>query len=95
MRILHKAITADAILVSGDCYVIGAELNDAAEDAYLMIYNDTTTTAAQLLFTLRVSAPAETQFDSVMFPLPGIKCENVYANIDGAAALGTLFYYLG
>jgi len=92
MRILHKAITGDAIAIAGECYLIGAELNDDTQDAYLAVYNAKTTTATQLLFTLRVSAPAETQFDSVMFPKPGIKCQNVYVNIDGADATGTLYY---
>ena len=94
MRIQHKAVTADAIVVAGECYLVGAELSDAAEDAYMAIHNATTTTAAQLMFTLRSSATAETQWASIMFPLPGIKCDNIYANIDGASATGTVFYYI-
>ena len=90
MKILHKAITADAIVVSGECYVVGVELNNATDDGYLMIYNALTTTASQLFVTLRTSVTE--QFDSVMFPMPGIKCADVYANIDGTSA-GTLYYY--
>jgi len=94
MKIQHKAVTADAIVVSGECYLVGAELSDAAEDAYMAIHNAATTTAAQLLFTLRSSATAETQWASIMFPMPGIKCSDIYANIDGAAAVGTVYYYI-
>ena len=90
MKILHKVISADAIVVPGECYVVGAELNNCTDDGYLKLYNALTTTAAQLFATLRTSTTE--QFDTIMFPMPGIKCSNVYADIDGTSA-GTLFYY--
>jgi len=96
MKLQHKAIaaTVDQIAVAGECFLVGAELSDAAEDAFMAVYNSTTTTAAQLLFTLRSSAVAETQYANIMFPLPGIKCDNIYVNIDGAAGTGTIYYYV-
>lgn len=96
MRILHKAIAAtiDQIAVSGECYFIGAELSDGAEDAYMMIYDAPTAVAADLIATLRVSAVEHTHWTSMMLPLPGIKCKSIYVNIDGAAGTGTIFYYL-
>ena len=96
IRLLHKAIaaTVDQIAVAGECYFVGAELSDAAEDAFMMIYGASSAVAADLITTLRVSAVAETQWASIMLPLPGIKCKSIYVNIDGAAGTGTIFYYL-
>ena len=92
MQILHKSITADAQVVN-ECYVVGVELNDAAADAYIEFYNENSSseTAAQLFCTLRVSD--ETQFTSMMFPMPGLKCDGVYADWNGTGAIGTLYYY--
>lgn len=93
MKILTKAITADAQVVSGECYVVGAELNDLADDAWLELFNEdaSTQTAAQLFVLLRVSD--ECQSASIMFPMPGLKCDGVYADINGTGAVGTLYYY--
>ena len=93
MKILTKSITADAQVVAGECYVVGAELNDLIANAYLELFNEdaSTQTAAQLFVTLRASA--QYQFTKIMFPLPGLKCDGVYADIDGTDAKGTLYYY--
>ena len=88
MKILSKVMTADAIMVSGECYVVGAELNHTTT-ANLALYNAASAVGAQLLDTLRVSAT--NQFTSIMFPMPGIKCDNVYS-VKSAGA-GTLYYY--
>lgn len=88
MKILHK-VMATGIMVSGECYVVGAELNDLTGDANAAIYNAAAATAAQLFATLRASD--EAQSVNVMFPMPGIKCDNVYITLTNGA--GTLYYY--
>jgi hypothetical protein len=88
MKILHK-VMATGIMVSGECYVVGMELNDLTGDASLAVYNAAAATAAQLIATLRASD--EAQAVNVMFPIPGIKCDNVYATLTNGA--GTLYYY--
>ncbi len=93
MKILHKSITADAQVVAGECYVVGVELNDLTGNAFLELFDedDNSETAAQLFATLRVTATS--QFASIMFPMPGLKCNGVYADWDGTGAVGTLYYY--
>ena len=88
MKIQHKVI-ATGIVISGECYVVGVELNDTT-DANLAIYNAAAATAAQLFATLRVTE--EVTFDSIMFPMPGLKCDNVYGTLSAGNA--TLYYYL-
>lgn len=96
MKILSKVIAAntDTQVVSGECHVVGAELNDASGDAYILLYNEdsATKTASQLFVTLRVSD--EKPFAKIMFPMPGLKCDGVYVDHDGASGgVGTLYYY--
>jgi hypothetical protein len=93
MKILTKAITADAQVVAGECYVVGAELNDLIGNAFLELFDEdaSTQTAAQLFVILRASAACQSV--NIMFPMPGLKCNGVYADIDGTDAAGTLYYY--
>ncbi len=88
MKILHKAI-ATGVVIYGECHVVGVELNDTT-DANLAIYNAGAATAAQLFATLRVTE--EVTFNSIMFNMPGLKCDNVYATLSAGNA--TLYYYL-
>ena len=93
MKIQHISITTSAglIVVPDECYVVGIELNDITGDAYLMAYNALTATAAQLFCTLR--ACDEQQSVNIMFPMPGLKCDAVYVNLNGTDEVGTLYYY--
>lgn len=88
MKIQSKVI-ATGIVISGECYVVGVELNHTGT-ANMPVYNAAAATATQLFATLRVTAT--NQFTSVMFPMPGIKCDSVYATLSAGAA--TLYYYL-
>ena len=91
MQILHTVIGADAQVVSGECYVVGVEISDLTGDGLCAFYNEATEThtAAQLFCTLRCTD--ETQFASLMFPMPGLKCDGVAADWTSGAA--TLYYY--
>lgn len=91
MQIFHKVIGANAQVVSGECYVVGVEIDDLTGDGLCKFYNESTTstTAAALFCTLRCTD--ETQFASMMFPMPGLKCDGVYADWTSGAA--TLYYY--
>ena len=93
MKILSKSLTTSGgeIVVNDECYVVGAELNDITGDAYLKLYNALTTTTSQLFLTLR--ACDEAQAVSLMFPMPGLKCDAVYSNLNGTDEVGTLYYY--
>ena len=88
MKIQSKVI-ATGVVISGECYVVGVGLNHTT-DANLAIYNAGAATATQLFATLRVDD--ELQYSNVILPLPGIKCDNVYATLSAGAA--TLYYYL-
>ena len=88
MKIFHKAI-ATGVMVPEECYVVGAEVNDVTGGANAAIYNAGAATSTQLICTLRVID--QTQFDSIMFPMPGVKCDKVYITLTNGA--GTLYYY--
>ena len=92
MVIQYKTITADAQLVSGECYLVAVELTHTGADTTLIIYDEPTNdkSAGRKVATLRVS---EEQLDAFReFPMPGIKCNGVYA--DYTAGLGTIYYYV-
>lgn len=95
MQILTKviAVDTDAQVISGECYVVGAELNDSSGDDNIKLYNEdsSTKTASQLFVTLR--ACAEVPFVKIMFPMPGLKCDGVYVKHGDAGGVGTLYYY--
>jgi len=90
MRILAKSVTADAQVVAGDCYFIGAELSHTT-DTNMILYNENgaSKTAAKMMATLKVTD--EMQHDSMILPTPGIQCEGIYA--DWTAGTGTVYYY--
>lgn len=90
MQLLHATVTADAQVVSGECYFVGAELGHTT-DTSLILYNenDNSKTAAQKMATLKTTD--ETQWVNLSLPLPGIKCSGIYA--DWTAGLGTVWYY--
>jgi len=90
MRILAKSVTADAQVVAGDCYFVGAELSHTT-DTEMILYNENSSskTAANKLATLKVTE--EMQHDSMALPIPGVKCEGIYA--DWTAGIGTVYYY--
>lgn len=91
MTILYKTITADAQITTQECYLVGVELSHDAADTSLIIYDeaDSSKTAAKKVVTLRTSV--EAQDVSRIFPLPGIKCDGLYA--DWTAGVGTIYYY--
>ena len=90
MRILAVSVTADAQAVAGDCYFVGAELSHTT-DTNMILYNENSSskTAANKLATLVVTD--EMQHDSMSIPIPGVKCEGIYA--DWTAGTGTVYYY--
>ncbi len=90
MRILAKSVTADAQVVAGDCYFVGAELSHTT-DTNMILYNEngSSKTAAKMMATLKVTD--EVQHDSMSIPIPGVKCEGIYA--DWTAGIGTVYYY--
>ena len=88
MKIQSKVI-ATGVVIYGECYVVGVGLNHTT-DANLAIYNAGSAVGAKLFATLRVDD--ELQYSNVMLPMPGIKCDNVYATLSAGAA--TLYYYL-
>lgn len=92
MVIQYKTITGDGQLVTGECYLVGAELTHTAVDTTLILYDEPTLdkTEAQKVCTLRVS---QEQLDAFReFPMPGIKCNGIYA--DHTVGLGTVYYYV-
>lgn len=90
MRILSQTVTADAQVVAGDCYFVGAELSHTT-DTNMILYNENTSskTAGAKLATLNVTE--EVMHDFMALPLPGVKCEGIYA--DWTAGTGTVYYY--
>ena len=90
MRILAKSVTADAQVVAGDCYFVGAELSHTT-DTNMILYNENSSskTAAKMMATLKVTD--EVQHDSMSIPIPGVKCEGIYAA--WTAGIGTVYYY--
>ena len=91
MQILHGVIGANAQVVAGECYVVGVSIDDKTGDGLCAFYNENAATgsAAQLFCTLRCTD--ETQFASMMFPMPGLKCDGVYADWTSGAAY--VYYY--
>jgi len=92
MVIQYKAITADAQLVSGECYLVAVELTHTGADTVLIIYDEPNSdkSAGRKVCTLRVS---EEQLDAFReFPMPGIKCNGIYT--DYTAGQGTIYYYV-
>ena len=91
MQILHAVVGADAQVVAGECYVVGVSIDDLTGDGLCAFYNENASskTAAQLFCTLRCTD--ETQFASMMFPMPGLKCDGVYADWTSGAAY--VYYY--
>jgi len=90
MRILAKSVTEDAQVVAGDCYFVGAELSHTT-DTNMVLYNEngSSKTAEKMMATLKVTD--EVQHDSMSIPIPGVKCEGIYA--DWTAGIGTVYYY--
>jgi len=91
MIIQHAVVGADAQVVAGDCYVVGFSIDDLAGDGACIFYNENSDskTAAQIIATMRCTD--ETQFASLMFPMPGLKCDGVYADWTSGAAY--VYYY--
>ncbi|HEC63956.1 MAG TPA: hypothetical protein ENI23_01535 [bacterium] len=90
MNIQYKTITANTQVCGSECYLMGVELSNAAATS-LIIYDESTSnsSADRKVVTLRVSA----QFQDARrkLPLPGIKCDGIYAK--WAAGVGTVYYY--
>lgn len=91
MKILSKVVSEDAQVVSGDCYFVGCSIANLTGDGHVILYNenDSSKTATKALGELRVSD--EHQSVSMMLPLPGIKCEGIYA--DWTAGVTVVYYY--
>lgn len=91
MKLLSVVVSADAQAVVGDCYFVGVNLSDQTGDGHVILYNENTSTktAANALAELRVSD--EFQSASLILPLPGIKCEGIYA--DWTAGVCVVYYY--
>ena len=96
MQILAQVIGADAQVISGACYFIGAQYTTTgcAADKAMIVYNENSAskTAAKKICTLCNSD--EVQSDHLMLPLPGIKCEGIYVDWD-TAGVGIIYYSLG
>ena len=90
MRILSQSVTGDAQVVAGECYFVGAELAHST-DTEMILYNENSSskTAAKKISTLRVVD--EMEYANVMLPMPGLKCDGIYA--DWTAGVGTVYYY--
>jgi len=89
MQILCKALVAstDVQVFSGDCYLVGASLHHTGTtDLYVYNENTSTSTAAKRVIALKGTC------ESIMFPLPGIKCEGIYA--DNGTGTGHVYYYI-
>ena len=89
MRIIAKDVGADAQVVTGECYLLGAELYHT-DDTHLDIYEGTAATAANL--KIKLATTLENQHCNLIFPKPGIKCDGIYA--DWTAGDGTVYYTL-
>ena len=87
-RILCKVISANTQVSTQPCFLIGASLEHTGTTD-LEIYNEadaTSSTTSKQVIALKGSNTV-----SVILPMPGIKCEGIYANY--FAGSGRVYYY--
>jgi len=91
MQIQSVVVSADAQAVTGECYFVGVTISDQTGDGACILYNenDSSKTATKALCEIRASD--EMQSNSIILPLPGVKCDGIYA--DWTAGVTTIFYY--
>ena len=88
MQILYKSILEDTVVHAGECYLVGAEFTHTGTNDLVIYDEGSATTASRKVMLLKGGSPTV----SIMFPLPGIKCSNIFA--DWTAGTGTVYYYL-
>ncbi len=85
--LLYKTITASTQITTQAAWLVGAELHHTGTtDLYIYDEDDSSTTVARKVVSLKGT------HETIMFPLPGIKCANgIYAAY--LAGTGTIYYH--
>lgn len=86
-KILYKNIKANTQISTQPCFLVGAELHHTGTtDLYIYDEADATSSTAN-----RLVVALKGMHETIMFPLPGIKCEGLYVTyLDGT---GIVYYY--
>lgn len=83
--------SASAVISAANCRVLGAQINPAAADATLIIYDNKTAASGPVLFKLTVKASTTGQ--NVWFGDLGIAADQgAYASLSGAGAEYLVYY---
>ena len=89
--ILYSSITANTQVTTQRCHLIGIETENHSDQ---LVYDegDNSQTAARLVN--HIEASTYWKYNNIIFPLPGIKCDNgIYVINSGGT--GTIYYYTG